>query len=198
MHRVIDAALDLQQTLREAGFAFCFIGGLAVQRWGEPRLTKDADATVLTAFTEDERLVKTLLDHYRPRRPDAGEFALRARVLLIEASNGTGLDIALGALDFERRCIERASPWNIDPAARLITCSAEDLLVHKAFAGREIDWVDIDGILVRQGAALCLRQVFEELEPLLELKQSPENLARLKAMTEGERGQKRPSLAQGS
>ena len=46
MHHAIEAALELQQFLDEHGEKFCIIGGLAVQRWGEVRLTVDADATV--------------------------------------------------------------------------------------------------------------------------------------------------------
>ena len=46
MHPAIEAALELQQFLDEHGEKFCIIGGLAVQRWGEVRLTVDADATV--------------------------------------------------------------------------------------------------------------------------------------------------------
>jgi len=58
LNSATQAALALQDALREGGFAFCVIGGLAVQRWGEPRMTRDADATVLTEFVNDERLVE--------------------------------------------------------------------------------------------------------------------------------------------
>lgn len=48
IQRVINAAAELQARLDEIGLPFCFIGGIAVQRWGERQLTVDADATVLT------------------------------------------------------------------------------------------------------------------------------------------------------
>jgi hypothetical protein len=54
---------------------------------------------------------------------------------------------------------------------------AEDLLVHKVFAGRERDWADVDGILIRQRGHLNLALVHEELGPLLDLKEEPESLA---------------------
>lgn len=182
LHQVVEAALELQTALREEGFPFCFIGGLAVQRWGEPRMTKDADATALTGFVEDERLVRALLARFRPRRADAESFALRARVLLIEASNGVGLDLALGALDFEERSVRRASPWTIESRAEIVTCAAEDLVVHKAFANRDLDWLDLDGIFMRQGGKLDVRQIFRELRPLVELKEEPAILTRLEAL----------------
>jgi hypothetical protein len=46
------------------------------------------------------------------------------------------MDIALGAMPFEERTIERSSLAELVPSAILRTCSAEDLIVHKAFAGR--------------------------------------------------------------
>jgi len=41
--RVLAAAEEVQIFCQKHGWSFCFIGGLAVQRWGEPRLTQDAD-----------------------------------------------------------------------------------------------------------------------------------------------------------
>jgi hypothetical protein len=38
---LIRAASDLQALCEAEGWRFCFIGGLAVQRWGEPRETVD-------------------------------------------------------------------------------------------------------------------------------------------------------------
>lgn len=63
---VIAAALELQERLLPLGLPFCFVGGLAVQRWGEPRLTVDADATVLTSWEQRvilPRLRKRMRDH---------------------------------------------------------------------------------------------------------------------------------------
>ena len=62
-------------------------------------------------------------------------------------------------------------------------CSAEDLLVMKAFASRPLDWNDVRGILVRQGTRkLDWRYIREELTPLCELKEEPEILRRLEAL----------------
>jgi hypothetical protein len=45
---VFRAAAELQKVCAAEGWRFCFIGGLAVIRWGEPRETVDADLTLLT------------------------------------------------------------------------------------------------------------------------------------------------------
>jgi hypothetical protein len=63
----------------------------------------------------------------------------------------------------------------------LRTCSAEDLVVHKVFAGRDQDWLDVAGIIVRQGAALDTELTLSEALPLLELKGSLEDIDRLRA-----------------
>ncbi|MGA2556417.1 MAG: nucleotidyl transferase AbiEii/AbiGii toxin family protein [Verrucomicrobiota bacterium] len=179
MNDVIAAALELQVVCQQHGWRFCFIGGIAVQRWSEPRFTDDADLTLLTGFGSEEGFIRPLLEAFVPRRPDAAEFALRYRVVLLKNSQGVGLDVALGAFPFEIRSIERSSPFVFPTGQSLITCSAEDLLVHKCFANRERDWLDVDGILARQWNKLKMKLVLEELKPLVELKEEPEILARL-------------------
>jgi len=52
-------------------------------------------------------------------------------------------------------------------------------VVLKAFAGRVQDWLDIEGVIVRQGRRLNRTLVLEELRPLLELKEDEEAESRL-------------------
>lgn len=40
--RVLSAAGEVQHFCERQGWRFCFIGGVAVQRWGEPHLTNNA------------------------------------------------------------------------------------------------------------------------------------------------------------
>ena len=56
--------------------------------------------------------------------------------------------------------------------------------MHKAFAGRDRDWLDIEGIIVRQGETLDGELVLRELVPLLELKGSSGDLERVQALLE--------------
>ena len=46
---------------------------------------------------------------FLPRLPGAVEFALTNRVLLVEDQRGCPIDLSLGAMPFERECIDRAS-----------------------------------------------------------------------------------------
>lgn len=66
------------------------------------------------------------------RRPDAGD-------RLTRTASRVDVDCALGAFPFEERSVERATPWEWATGATLLTCSAEDLRVHKVFAGRDPD-----------------------------------------------------------
>jgi hypothetical protein len=177
--RVLEAAGEVQQFCQKRNWQFCFIGGIAVQRWGEPRLTQDADLTLLTGFGHEEEFIDPLLGAYSARRDDAREFALAHRVLLFKTCSGIAIDLALGAFPFEERAIRRASSWLWMEDRSLITCSAEDLVTHKVFAGRELDWGDVERILVRQHEKLNLAQIRSELKPLLELKGEMEALDKL-------------------
>lgn len=177
--RVLEAAEAVQAFCQQRAWRFCFIGGVAVQRWGEPRLTQDVDLTLLTGFGNEAPFVDALLTEFTARRADAREFALTRRVLLARTRDGVDVDVALGAFPFEERSIERASYWTWADGRPLLTCSAEDLVTHKAFAGRDRDWGDVESVLVRQHGKLDLPLVRSELKPLLELKGEPEALHKL-------------------
>ena len=90
--------------------------------------------------------------------------------------DGFGLDVALGAMPFEERTIERSSNAELQPGAVLRTCSAEDLIVHKSFAARPQDWVDVEGVIVNQLGRLDWQQIWSELTELSALKEEPELL----------------------
>ena len=50
MTPLLHAAADLQQVCEAQGWHYCFIGGLAVLRWSEPRETVDVDLSLMTGF----------------------------------------------------------------------------------------------------------------------------------------------------
>ncbi len=76
----------------------------------------------------------------------------------------------------------RSSLFRFDEDVELLTVSAEDLVVFKAFAGRPQDWFDVEGIFNRQRASLDMGLIRKELTPLCELKESPETLVQLEQM----------------
>lgn len=181
---VFDAALAAQVACTKLGLPYCVIGGVALQRWGEPRFTADADLSVLVKQGEEARAALSLIDELPARIADAAGFAERTRVLLLRSDQGVGIDIVLAGLPYEARVISRSSLWRLDNSTRLRTCSAEDLLVMKAFAARDKDWADVTSILERQGSKLNLDLVREELGPLIEAKEQPEITAQLERRIE--------------
>ncbi len=179
MKQVFEAAADITRFLDAQSWSYCIIGGLAVVRWGRARATADVDVTLLTGFGNEASFIDTLGHSYSVRRPDALEFALTSRVLLLQSTGGVGLDIALAGFPFEERVIQRASLYEFTPGLRLKTASAEDLVVTKAFAGRPRDISDIEGVILCQGERLDWELVVAELTHLCQLLESNEPLDRL-------------------
>lgn len=150
-----------------------------MQRWGDPRLTRDVDVALLTGFGNEEPFIDALIELYVPRVKDLRAFALRTRVMLLQSAEGIPIDISLAGLPFEERLMDRASEFEFLEGCRLSTCSAEDLIVLKAFADRPRDWGDIVAIVQRQP---CLDQAYIEaqLTPLIEVKQALHILVHLR------------------
>jgi hypothetical protein len=153
---------------------YCLVGGVALSRVGQPRTTEDVDLCLLTGLEHTAEFSGLLLQEFRGRIASPAEFAEINRVLLIEASNHVGIDIALGWTPFEERMISRAKPFRLAPNVVVPTASAEDMIVTKAFAARPQDWIDVEGILERQRGKLDWSCVLAELRPLSELKEAPE------------------------
>lgn len=181
-NRLLDAALELQAFCVQRQWQFCFIGGIAVQHWGEARLTRDADVELYTGIGDEAEYIDAVLGTFPARSADAREFALAHRVLLVEASNGIPLDVSLGALEFEERAVASASDIEIVAGVRLRVVAPTALLVFKVFAGRPQDWIDVEGIIVRSGRLIDWAEVRTDLSLLLELKGDLETLDRLERL----------------
>ena len=156
MDDVIRAAAELQNVCQSQDWQFCFIGGLALQRWSEPRETVDVDLSLFAGFGQEQQFSDALLKHFEPRISNAADFAQRQRVLLLRSNKGVGLDVSLAALPYEELVIQRSSYFDYPPGISLRTCSVEDLIVLKAIAGRGQDWVDVERVIVRQTGKLGL------------------------------------------
>jgi hypothetical protein len=185
MNDLLNAARQLQYFCDSRGWKSCVIGGLAVQRWGEPRVTRDVDVTLLTGFGSERTFIEPLLAQYPARITQPLDFALRNRVLLLQTAEGIGLDVSLGALPFEELAIARASDYTFSPGLSIRTCSAEDLLVLKLFAYRPMDLRDAETVTLRQRGRLDWSYVEEHLRPLAEFKDHAaiiENLMRLRTL----------------
>ncbi|HVS72126.1 MAG TPA: hypothetical protein VHQ47_12800 [Phycisphaerae bacterium] len=106
---------------------------------GNAAYTQDVDLTLLTGLGAEAAYVDPVLEHFPGRLRDARKFALEHRVLLVRSSAGIDIDMALGAFPFEEQTVDRATLWEMAPSVGITTCSAEDLVIHKVFAGRDRD-----------------------------------------------------------
>jgi len=176
---LFETAIEIQDFCAGRGWESCIIGGLAVLRWGEMRVTRDVDLTLLTGFGGEEEFITELLTAFKPRSAGAVQLARSRRVLLLNSSKEIGIDISFGALPFERLAVERASEYTYAPGVTLRTCSAEDLIVMKLFACRPQDIRDAQGVSLRHGKTLDWNYILEQLAPLAEAKEEPEILETL-------------------
>jgi hypothetical protein len=57
---LLEAAVSLQGFCDRRGWRSCMTGGIAVQRRGEPRVTRYVDLTILTGFGGEDEIVGEL------------------------------------------------------------------------------------------------------------------------------------------
>lgn len=146
-------AAALQDLLEKNGKEFFFVGGIALQRWGQPRLTTDIDLTVFTNLREEHHQLQWLLRHYASRHSSpekAIEFALISRVLLLETRERIGIDVMLGGLADISTDLAMATYEEFTPSISLKVCSAESLIAFKAIAGRPKDMADLESVIIKQ------------------------------------------------
>lgn len=171
----LKTAKRFDRVLYESGIPFCFIGGVAVQCWGEPRGTRDVDAAVYAPLGEKAAAVKLMPGSFTAAEQNSFEKARVTRVLLLqEPDEGVGIDVSLAAAQFKFDAIERSVRQRLAPGVSLRVCGPEGLIVYKAFAGRPIDWRDVEGILIRQQGRLDFELVEANLRPLCDLKENPD------------------------
>lgn len=178
MNRQFETAWQLHSFLSPRRIPYAIIGGIAVQRWGQPRLTRDVDLTVLLPRGSEEATLRELVAAFPARIEDAVAFALEHRVLPVNVQGGSEADISLGLPGYEEHVIARAVPYDLGNGREVRLCSAEDLIIHKALAGRPQDVLDIEGIVARQGTALDVIYVRRWLEELARVADDPEVSAR--------------------
>lgn len=154
MNPQLEAVWEIHEFLSALKLRYAVIGAIALQKWGEPRLTRDVDITLDASSIDASELVRLVSKRFPSRTESPIEFARRTRMLLVRASNGIDVDIALAFPGYEDELFRRAVDYEIEGGKAIRICSAEDLVIHKAVAGRPQDVSDIQGIVDRQGEHL--------------------------------------------
>jgi predicted nucleotidyltransferase len=93
------------------------------------------------------------------------------------------VDLLVGIFDYERQAIERAVETDIEGVPMRV-CTAEDLVIHKVIADRAKDWIDIEGVLMRQRGKLDINYIRDWLTQFAEALEKPELLTRFNNLYE--------------
>ncbi len=73
-----EASWELHQFFAELGIPYAIIGGVAVQIWGQPRLTIDVDLTAVAPLDQPSNVfIQQVLDCFPARTNNALELAQR-------------------------------------------------------------------------------------------------------------------------
>jgi len=153
----IKAAILMHELLETHQLKYAVIGGIALQFWGEPRFTRDVDITV-EGRMELPELVKLFTETYKSRVPDPLKFAQATRMILLQVEE-VNVDIALAFPGYEEDLFRNAPIFEVEQGKELKICSAEDLIIHKAIAGRPQDLSDIKSIIYRQSDDLDIKYI---------------------------------------
>jgi hypothetical protein len=147
------AGVARQLTARR--ISFMLIGGQAVLVHGRPRLTEDVDITLGAPPDRWRVILDVCADLSLHPLPEHVEAFVRETYVLPARHDETGLrvDFIFSTTPYEREAIGRAK--RIEVAGEAVPfATAEDLIIHKLFAGRPRDVEDAVGVVQRSGAGL--------------------------------------------
>lgn len=182
---------DITRELREREIPFMLIGGQAVLLHGRPRLTDDIDIALgVDPAALGAMLAACAALDLAPLPADPEEF-VRETFVLPAAHGATRqrVDFIFSSTPYERQAIERAVSVEAGGTA-VPFASAEDLLIHKLFAGRARDFEDAESIARRQAGALDWDYVehwAEQFAALPGREDMPARVERLRAAAKPER-----------
>lgn len=129
---------------------YMIIGGQAVLLYGEPRLTRDIDITLgvgvekLPVIKDAARALGLSIEAEPIDTFVRETMVFPAR----ERTSGIRVDFVFSFSPYERQAIERANQVKFDDTS-VRFASLEDVVIHKAVAGRARDIEDIKSILLK-------------------------------------------------
>lgn len=172
---------DLLAALRTAvawlddhNYRYAVVGGVATQNWGFPRLTLDIHIKVLIPDLD----YPAVRDALRAAFPERARPQIEPNRFIVDTRVGqVAIDFLLAIPGHDELIVTRAVRRDLDDLPVWI-CSAEDLIIQKAVAGRAKDWQDIEGVLIEQRGKLDLVYVEEWLAQFAEVLEKPDILSR--------------------
>lgn len=146
---------ELGRVMAERDVPYMLIGGQAVLLHGRPRVTEDIDVT-LGLGPAQYPVVLQLCDHLglTPLPEEIATFVKETYVLPARhVATGVRVDFIFSTTPYEQQAIGRSQQVDVGGVA-VSFATAEDLIIHKLFAGRSRDLEDAAGVVLRKGAGL--------------------------------------------
>ncbi len=142
---------SVARAFKAASVPYMVIGGQAVLLHGEPRLTKDIDITLGVDIDSLELIKQAAVSAGLKILPEDEQSFVRDTHVLPTVEPGTGIrvDLVFSSTPYERQAIGRAISVQIG-GEEVMFASAEDVIIHKIFAGRPRDLEDVRSILLRK------------------------------------------------
>ncbi len=142
---------ELARVLDRSGIPYMVIGGQAVLLHGRPRLTQDIDLTLgvdASALKEVCRVCREVPLQLLPEDPE--EFVRETNVLpVLSPDLKIRVDLIFSFTPYEKEAIGRSISVSLEGyPVRFAT--AEDLILHKLFAGRVRDLEDVESVVARK------------------------------------------------
>lgn len=135
--------------LSERGIPYMVIGGQAVLLHGEPRMTRDIDITVGIGTERLDHMLEAVTAIGLEPIVDPEDFTLRTMVLPCRDSEShIRVDFIFSFTPYELQAMQRVLPVNME-GIDVNFASAEDLIIHKVFAGRPRDLEDVKSVLIK-------------------------------------------------
>jgi predicted nucleotidyltransferase len=154
------------------GYRYAIIGGIALAQWGVVRATYDADFKLLVPDLDYAGIRAAL----RAAFPQNARPELPNNALILATNVGDVIvDFLLALPGYEEMIIERAVLRDLG-GWQAWFCSAEDLIIQKAVAGREKDWLDVEALVIEQQGSLDEAYVADWLQQFAEALEKPEML----------------------
>jgi predicted nucleotidyltransferase len=128
---------------------YMIIGGQAVLLHGEPRMTRDIDVTVGISTEEIDQMLDVVESIQLNPLVDPYDFTSRTMVLPCQdPESHIRVDFIFSFSPYERQAMERVRLVDIEGVS-VKFASAEDLVIHKVFAGRPRDMEDVKSVLIK-------------------------------------------------
>lgn len=141
----------LAAALRRHDIPAMVIGGQAVLLYGEPRLTRDIDVTLGVGADRLPTILALLGEIPLRPLPESPEAFVGETLVLpaLHEATGVRVDLVFSFTPFELQAIARARTVVL-AGEEVRFATAEDVIIHKIFAGRPRDLEDVASILRNQ------------------------------------------------